>query len=83
MELRKNGCSGSDAGMKTSLNNERTLKVETAGDYYSGRIFPKIRLQGKWLEASGFKADGRVAVRSEKPGELVLRFISFEERGTL
>jgi hypothetical protein len=63
-------------GMKTSSPIQRTIKVEISGDYYRQRTFPKIRLQGKWLEAVGFKSAGHVIVRSEAPGELVLKFIA-------
>jgi hypothetical protein len=62
--------------MKTHSPIERTIKVELSGDYYRKTTFPKIRLQGKWLEAVGFRPAGHVIVRSEIPGELILKFIS-------
>jgi hypothetical protein len=61
--------------MKSSSKKQRTIKIETSGDYYRNRTFPKIRLQGKWLESLGFHPSGRVIVRSEMPGELTLKFI--------
>jgi len=47
----------------------RTLKVELAGDIFHGKTFPKIRLQGKWLDALGFKPTERVAIVAIAPGE--------------
>ena len=41
----------------------RTLKIEEDGDYNRGRIKPKIRLMGQWLERAGFKPGTRVSVR--------------------
>jgi hypothetical protein len=58
----------------------RTLKIEEDGDRCKGRIKPKIRLCGKWLERAGFKpgyfvsvthiADGILKLRSERNSEL-------------
>ena len=33
----------------------RRLKIEEHGDFFSGRVKPKIRLMGHWLERAGFK----------------------------
>lgn len=54
--------------------NKRTLKIEAAGDFAAGKIKPKIRLNGHWLERAGFKPGHRVEVRLAKEGELTLRF---------
>lgn len=58
----------------------RILKIEEDGDRGMGRIKPKIRLCGKWLERAGFKpgnlvsvthiADGILELRSERNPEL-------------
>ena len=55
---------------------ERTLKVEEHGDRYRGRIRPKIRLLGLWLERAGFAPGTRVQVRSRGDGVLELRSTS-------
>jgi len=52
----------------------RSLKVEATGDYFYRQTVPKIRLQGKWLESLGFKANGRVLVHPTSAGELLLKF---------
>jgi hypothetical protein len=42
--------------------------------------FPKIRLQGKWLEQLGFKPNGRVRIVPLADGELVLKFVDEQEK---
>ena len=54
--------------------NTRTLKIESAGDFFYGRVSPKIRLSGRWLERAGFKSGHRVEVQIGQPGTLTLRF---------
>jgi len=54
--------------------NTRTLKIETAGDFFYGRVSPKIRLSGRWLERAGFKPGHRVEVQVCQPGTLTLHF---------
>jgi hypothetical protein len=61
--------------MNTNPNPSRTLKVELAGDAFYRKTFPKIRLQGKWLAALGFKPEGRVIVESVAPGEVRLKYV--------
>lgn len=51
----------------------RTLKIEEDGDPWAGRIKPKIRLKGRWLERSGFKPGSRVRVALVAQGILELR----------
>jgi len=51
----------------------RTLKIEEDGDSWAGRIKPKIRLKGRWLERSGFKPGNRVRVALVAHGVLELR----------
>lgn len=55
--------------------NTRTLKIETAGDFWHGKVSPKIRLSGQWLERAGFKSGNRVVVQISEPGILTLRFL--------
>ena len=51
----------------------RTLKIEEDGDHWKGRVKPKIRLQGNWLERAGFKPGHRVSVTCVSPGIIELR----------
>ena len=51
----------------------RTLKIEAEGDYFRGRIKPKLRLMGLWLERAGFKPGTRVSVRCLGSGVIELR----------
>jgi hypothetical protein len=51
----------------------RSLKIEEDGDFFKGRIRPKIRLMGRWLERAGFKPGTRVAVRCLSSGVIELR----------
>ena len=59
--------------------NTRNLKIEATGDFALGRIQPKIRLTGRWLEQAGFKPGHRVEVRLVEPGTLALRFVEASE----
>jgi len=54
----------------------RTLAIERTGDFWRGKITPRIRLTGKWLERAGFRPGHRVEVISEQPGILTLRFVA-------
>ena len=51
----------------------RTLKIEEDGDSFRGRIKPKIRLMGHWLERAGFKPGTRVSIRHLASGVIELR----------
>jgi hypothetical protein len=62
--------------------NTRTLKIESAGDYFYGRVSPKIRLSGRWLERAGFKCGHRVEVQISQPGILTLRFLTGDAGNT-
>ena len=55
--------------------NTRNLKIESVGDFWRGKVSPKIRLSGHWLERAGFKSGHRVEVRIDQPGSLTLRFL--------
>ena len=59
--------------------NARTLKIEEAGDFFRGKVAPKIRLTGRWLERAGFKPGHRVQVESTGEGVLTLRFMATEQ----
>ena len=67
--------------MNANPNKSRTLKVEMAGDAFYRKTYPKIRLQGLWLDALGFKANGRVIVEVMAPGEVRLKYIEPTESG--
>jgi hypothetical protein len=56
--------------------NVRTLAIEAAGDFCYGKVTPKIRLAGRWLERAGFKPGHRVEVRLDQPGTITLRFVA-------
>lgn len=51
----------------------RSLKIEKTGDFFKGKIIPRIRIAGQWLEQAGFKPGERVEIRFEQPGILTLR----------
>ena len=55
--------------------NTRTLKIESVGDFFNGKVSPKIRLSGRWLERAGFKPGCRVEVRNTEPGKLTLHLM--------
>lgn len=57
----------------------RSLKIEATGDFWRGRIKPRIRIAGQWLERAGFKPGHRVEVRYAAPGTLSLHFIESAE----
>jgi hypothetical protein len=52
----------------------RNLKIEATGDFAAGKVKPRIRLVGQWLERAGFKPGHRVEVRLDEPGKLTLCF---------
>ncbi|PYJ95711.1 MAG: hypothetical protein DME23_23130 [Verrucomicrobia bacterium] len=54
--------------------NARNLKIEATGDFAAGKVKPRIRLVGQWLERAGFKPGHRVEVRLDEPGKLTLCF---------
>jgi hypothetical protein len=53
----------------------RTLKIELAGDMFRRRTFPKIRLQGRWLERLGFRPNDRVEIVPVAEGIMNLRCV--------
>jgi hypothetical protein len=57
----------------TARQAVRTLKIEADDDYFRGRIKPKIRLTGHWLERAGFKPGTHVSVRCLGSGIIELR----------
>jgi hypothetical protein len=52
----------------------RKLKIEAVGDAWKGKIHPKIRLCGYWLERAGFKPGHHVQVKLTQPGQITLEF---------
>ena len=53
----------------------RNLKIEAAGDFWRGKVSPKIRLTGKWLERAGFKPGNRVEIKLIEHGKMTLEFL--------
>jgi hypothetical protein len=51
----------------------RRLKIEEEGDPWKGRVRPKIRLVGCWLEQAGFKHGNHVSVKCVAAGVIELR----------
>jgi hypothetical protein len=51
----------------------RRLKIEEHGDFFGGRVKPKIRLMGHWLERAGFKPGRHISVRCLGSGVIELR----------
>jgi hypothetical protein len=60
--------------------NPRTLKIEATGDFWYGKVTPKIRLAGQWLNRAGFKPGCRVEVQSNQPGILTLHFLPVDSK---
>ena len=60
-----------DASQRTRA--VRSLKIEPHGDFWKGRVKPKIRLIGRWLERAGFTPGNRVRVACVAPGVIELR----------
>lgn len=56
----------------------RMLKIEEEGDFARGKIKPKIRIIGHWLERAGFIPGHRVHVTCVAPGVIELRFLNIE-----
>lgn len=61
--------------MKADTVQVRSLAIETTGDFHYGKIIPRIRIAGQWLEQAGFKPGHRVEVSFKQPGSLTLRFL--------
>lgn len=59
-----------------SARKSRSLKVEAIGDFSRGKIIPRIRIAGQWLERAGFKPGHRVQILMEQPGTLSVRFLA-------
>lgn len=53
--------------------NYRSLKIEEDGDPWKGKILPKIRLRGRWLERAGFAPGTRVTVICVSTGVIELK----------
>jgi len=61
----------------------RSLKVESTGDFCRGKIIPRIRIAGQWLEQAGFKPGHRVQIHVEQPGKLTVHFVEQQQEVTL
>ena len=61
----------------------RNVKIEATGDFWRGRVRPRIVLVGKWLEAAGFKSGHRVEIRVRRSGVLTVRFVKEKKGGSL
>jgi len=61
----------------------RSLKIEEIGDFSRGKIIPRLRIAGQWLERAGFKPGHRVEVLIEQPGSLTLRFVEQSKEAAL
>ncbi len=61
----------------------RTLKIEAGGDFWRGKVTPKIRLAGQWLERAGFKPGNRVTIQISEPGILTLKFVAEHDNNSL
>jgi hypothetical protein len=64
------------AGNERLAMKARSLKIEKTGDFRYGKIIPRIRIAGQWLEQAGFKPGHRVQVLMEQPGSLSLRIVT-------
>lgn len=51
----------------------RRLKIEEEGDPWKGKVRPKIRLIGRWLEQAGFRHGNHVSVKCLASGLIELR----------
>jgi len=63
------------AGRERLAMKARLLKIEKTGDFCYGKIIPRIRIAGQWLEQAGFKPGHRVEIRFDQPGNLTLCFL--------
>jgi Toxin SymE, type I toxin-antitoxin system len=61
----------------------RNLKIESAGDFWRGKVSPKIRLTGQWLERAGFKPGNRVKIIMSEPGTLTLKFLPEHDNNSI
>lgn len=60
-------------GQFYSPSPDRRLKIEAVGDFSAGRVKPKIRLTGQWLERAGFSPGEHVRISLVAPGVMQLR----------
>jgi Toxin SymE, type I toxin-antitoxin system len=56
-----------------SPNRTRTLKIEERGDAWTKKIYPAVRLKGKWLQTAGFPPGQRLTVKIVSPGVIEMR----------
>lgn len=77
------GASQRESEMKAAQIQVRSLAIEKTGDFFHGKIVPRIRIAGQWLEQAGFKPGHRVEVSFDQPGNLTLRFLEQAEEVAL
>ena len=61
----------------------RNLKIEAAGDFCRGPVFPKIGLAGQWLERTGFIPGNRVEIIMNQSGILTLKFLREHDNNSI
>ncbi len=54
---------------------KRRLKIQPVGDAYKNRIYPQLRIKGKWLAAAGF-APKQYAEIEVRPGQLIINALA-------
>lgn len=62
-----------------SRRQTRSLAVESFYIFRRGKVVPRIRISGEWLEQAGFHPGHRVEIVIEQPGTLSLRFVQRKE----
>jgi hypothetical protein len=60
-----------------------SLAIEPIGDSARGKIIPRIRIAGNWLEQAGFLPGHRVEIVVQGPGSISLRFVEQAKEGGL
>lgn len=52
---------------------KRRLHAYTVGDFWKGKVVPKIRLQGKWLTEAGIQPGDEILIEIQGDGVLLIR----------
>jgi len=77
------GASQRESEMKAQTIQVRSLAIEKTGDFFQGKIIPRIRIAGRWLEQAGFRPGHRVEIQFDQPGQLTLRFLEQAQEAVL
>ena len=64
---------------KNKKPKERILKVEEVGDFWTNRVYSRIRIKGKWVHEAGFPPNSHVKVTNPKPGKLIFYIVEEKE----